>query len=214
MDTGILPIADRVSIASPQSTDSLAIGKPNSENSVNTSSSTYSTPDVQVHLSKLGRQLSIESMEKETVQNTQASEKYQAESSLIEKQTAESNQQERSVQNNSSSVNHSRLEHDETLDIGTQEEARFDQASRSILDINDRTIRTASHEVTETNRIEVRDQSDARREENSEISEAINTAKVVELATSPNNTSQSASVATQYNISPESALGHSISTFA
>lgn len=206
MDTGILSIADRTTIAPPQSVDSRAVDIPRSDDSSRISSSTYSTPDVEVNLSQRGRQLSIENFERETVQASQQNQENQLEERFVERERAQSAQQEFSTQNNSATLNPIQIRNDQTLDIGTQEEVRLDSGN---YDVQPPQRTTPYPEVEQPRGFEVRDQTDARNEEIAKIQEAIDTATVV-----PVNSSQSASVASQYNISPESALGHSVSTFA
>lgn len=197
MNFGILSLADRIGIASPQSLDSLTVGKPSSDGRADVSSSSYSTPDVQVHLSKLGRQRSIEALEKETVQNVQSAQSYQENRS----QQIDSGQSRSVFDRQSNDVDYASVLETEAQDP-------------QYLNIGEHPMITASHYETESNRLQVRDQADARREDQAEIQAAIDRAQVVEVPTTWSNSSQSASVASQYNISPESALGHGVSTFA
>lgn len=206
MDTGILPIADRPTIAPPQSVDSRAVDIPRSDDYSRISSSSYTTPDVEVNLSQRGRQLSIENFERETVQASQQNQESQLEDRFEERERAQSLQKDFYAQNNSATINPVQINNDQTLDIGTQEEVRLDTSN---YDIPQPQRENPYQEVVQSKGFEVRDQTDARNEERAKILEAINTATVV-----PVNSNQSASVASQYNISPESALGHSVSTFA
>lgn len=204
MDTGILPIADRATIAPPQSVDSRTADAPSSSNA-NYAAASYSTPDVQVSLSQRGRQLSIEAFERETVQAAREAQEYQVENQIVEREFERNMRADNFRNDDSDSLSTTRLTNDQTLDIGTQESIRLNTAyePRPLLDLG------RYPEMETPNAFQVRDQSDARREEAAKIQQAIDTATVV-----PVNSSQSASVASQYNISPESALGHSISTFA
>lgn len=202
METGILPIADRSTLASPQSLDSLSVGTPNSNTNLSSPSTAISSPDVRVDLSAAGRQLAQETLERETVQSTQQSEAFRAEISQTERSITQSFRtieisEERYANAGNAQLSDSQTDNDQTLNIGTQEELRLESGQ----------VRTPTTDDTPRPepRRETEPQQSERRSEESSPQPA---------PASPNNTSRSASVVTQYNISPESALGQSISTRA
>ncbi|TBR43865.1 hypothetical protein CBF23_003815 [Marinomonas agarivorans] len=206
MNTGILPISDRSTIAPPQSVENRLADAPRPEENSTISASRYSSADVEVNLSQRGRQLAIEAAQRDAVQATNDTRESQVEERLTERHFERNVRKEQFLSDESSeSYNIARMKNDQTLDIGTQESIRLNIAyePKPLLELG------RYPEVETPRGFEVRDQTDARMEETAEIQHAINTATVV-----PPNSSQSASVASQYNISPESALGHSISTFA
>jgi len=201
METGILPIADRSTLASPQSLDSLNVGTPNSSTNLSSPSTAISSPDVRVDLSAAGRQLAQETLERETVQSTQQSEAFRAEISQTERSITQSFRtieisEERYANAGNAEFSDSQTDNDQTLNIGTQEELRLESGQ----------ARAQAPEETPRPepRREAPEPSESRTAESSPPP----------IQSSPNNTSRSASVVTQYNISPESALGQSISTRA
>lgn len=206
MDTGILPISDRSTIAPPQEVGSRLADAPRPEDNNTISASRYSTPDVEVNLSERGRQLALEAAQRESVQAASETRESRVQEQLNERQFERTVRKEQFLSDDTPQpYSIASLKNNETLDIGTQESIRLNIAyePKPLLDL------TRYPEIETPRAIEVRDQTDARMEETAKIQHAIDTATVV-----PVNTSQSASVASQYNISPESALGHSVSTFA
>lgn len=201
METGILPIADRATLATPQSLDSLAVGSPSANNNLSSPSSAIPSPDVRVELSPAGRQLAMETLERETVQSSQQTEAFRAEISQTERSITQSFRtievsEERYANAGNAALSDSQTDNDQTLNIGTQEELRLESGQ----------VREPAPEATP--RTEERREPEPRRAEESA------TQTPQPPTSSPNNTSRSASVVTQYNISPESALGQSISTRA
>ena len=205
METGILPIADRSTLATPQSLDSLNVGTPNSNTNLSSPSSAINSPDVRVELSAAGRQMAMEMIERETVQSTQQSEAYRAEISQNERSRNESFRSdalnnERYANAGNAQISTSQTDNDQTLNIGTQEELRLESGQA-------RTPAPDESARSEFTREESREPEPQRTQERS-----VQTPQPP--SSSPSNTSRSASVVTQYNISPESALGQSISTSA
>lgn len=201
METGILPIADRSTLASPQSLDSLNVGTPNSNTNLSSPSSTIGSPDVRVELSAAGRQLAQETLERETVQSSQQSEAFRAEISQTERSITQSFRtieisEERYANAGNTELSDSQTDNDQTLNIGTQEELRLESGQ----------VRTQAPDETP--------RPEPRREEPERSESRTAESSPPPVQSSPNNTSRSASVVTQYNISPESALGQSISTRA
>ncbi|WP_438462655.1 hypothetical protein [Marinomonas sp. PE14-40] len=201
METGILPIADRSTLASPQSLDSLNVGTPNSNTNLSSPSSTIGSPDVRVELSAAGRQLAQETLERETVQSSQQSEAFRAEISQTEKSITQSFRtieisEERYANAGNTELSDSQTDNDQTLNIGTQEELRLESGQ----------VRTQAPDEAP--------RPEPRREEPERSESRTAESSPPPVQSSPNNTSRSASVVTQYNISPESALGQSISTRA
>lgn len=201
METGILPIADRSALATPQSADSLAVGSHNASPNLSSPSSSISNPDVRVDLSSAGRQMAMEMIERETVQSSQQSEAFRAEISQNERNINESFRSdaasnERYANAGNAQISDSQTDNDQTLNIGTQEELKLESGE----------VRQQSTE--ETPRAEVQREPEPRR------ADANSTQTPPPPTSSPINTSRSASVVTQYNMSPESALGQSISTRA
>lgn len=201
METGILPIADRSTLASPQSLDSLNVGTPNSSTNLSSPSTAISSPDVRVDLSAAGRQLAQETIERETVQSTQQSEAFRAEISQTERSITQSFRtieisEERYANAGNAEFSDSQTNNDQTLNIGTQEELRLESGQAR--------AQAAEEAPRPEPRREEPEPSESRTAESSPPP----------IQSSPNNTSRSASVVTQYNISPESALGQSISTRA
>ncbi|EAQ64957.1 hypothetical protein MED121_11354 [Marinomonas sp. MED121] len=202
MDTGILPIADRSTLATPQSLDSLAVGTPSSSTNLSSPSSAISSPDVRVDLSAAGRQMAMEMLERETVQSSQQSEAFNAEISQNERSRNESFRSEdinneRYENAGNAQISRSQTDNDQTLNIGTQEELRLESGQ----------VRPEPQE--EITRTEERREPEPERRAEERPEEVVQPVQA-----SPTNTSRSASVVTQYNISPESALGQSISTQA
>ena len=201
METGILPIADRSTLASPKSLDSLNVGTPNSNTNLSSPSSTIGSPDVRVELSAAGRQLAQETLERETVQSSQQSEAFRAEISQTERSITQSFRtieisEERYANAGNTELSDSQTDNDQTLNIGTQEELRLESGQ----------VRTQAPDETP--------RPEPRREEPERSESRTAESSPPPVQSSPNNTSRSASVVTQYNISPESALGQSISTRA
>lgn len=201
METGILPIADRSTLASPQSLDSLNVGTPNSNTNLSSPSSTIGSPDVRVELSAAGRQLAQETLERETVQSSQQSEAFRAEISQTERSITQSFRtieisEERYANAGNTELSDSQTDNDQTLNIGTQEELRLESGQ----------VRTQAPDEAP--------RPEPRREEPERSESRTAESSPPPVQSSPNNTSRSASVVTQYNISPESALGQSISTRA
>lgn len=201
METGILPIADRSTLASPQSLDSLNVGTPNSSTNLSSPSTAISSPDVRVDLSAAGRQLAQETLERETVQSTQQSEAFRAEISQTERSITQSFRtieisEERYANAGNAEFSDSQTDNDQTLNIGTQEELRLESGQ----------ARAQAPEESP--------RPEPRREEPEPSESRTAESSSPPIQSSPNNTSRSASVVTQYNISPESALGQSISTRA
>ena len=199
METGILPIADRSTLASPQSLDSLNVGTPNTN--LSSPSSTIGSPDVRVELSAAGRQLAQETLERETVQSSQQSEAFRAEISQTERSITQSFRtieisEERYANAGNTELSDSQTDNDQTLNIGTQEELRLESGQ----------VRTQAPDEAP--------RPEPRREEPERSESRTAESSPPPVQSSPNNTSRSASVVTQYNISPESALGQSISTRA
>jgi|GEM_PF-2019866 len=201
METGILPIADRSTLAAPQNADSLAVGSPNSSSNLSSPSSAINSPDVRVDLSSAGRQMAMEMIERETVQSTQQSEAFRADSSQSERNQTESFRSEaisneRYANAGNAQISVSQTNNDQTLNIGTQEELKLESGE----------VRQAAPEEAP--------RTESRREPEPQRSEASANQAPQPPTSSPINTSRSASVVTQYNISPEAALGQSISTRA
>lgn len=201
METGILPIADRSALATPQSADSLAVGSPNASPNLSSPSSSISNPDVRVDLSSAGRQMAMEMIERETVQSSQQSEAFRAEISQNERNRSESFRSdaasnERYANAGNAQISDSQTNNDQTLNIGTQEELKLESGQ----------VRQETPDAAP--------RTEERRDVEPRRSEVSSTQTAQPPSSSPNNTSRSASVVTQYNISPESALGQSISTRA
>lgn len=199
METGILPIADRSTLATSQSLDSLSVGTPNSSTNLSSPSSAINSPDVRVDLSSAGRQMAMEMIERETVQSSQQSEAFRAEISQNERSQNESFRSEalsneRYANAGNAQISVSQTDNDQTLNIGTQEELKLESGQ------------VRQQVAEELPRAQERAEPEPRRAET--------TPPPQPPPASPNNTSRSASVVTQYNISPESALGQSISTQA